>query len=111
VSGPGVQGRGEPADLQVSMRLPVVYCADCRSQVLLTDAIGRPTMPTFRRGESDELVCVFCAGKAADPADLHPLWHLRDMCRGYVAAAGDPVPELASWELLVRLGADLDVTR
>jgi hypothetical protein len=33
------------------------------------------------------------------------------MCRGYVPAAGEPVPELASWELLVRLGADLEVTR
>lgn len=113
MTGPAAAGR-EPAELRTLVAAPLVFCVTCRTQVLLSDAIGRPTSPTFVRvatvGTTDELVCVFCAGRAEQPAELAPLWLCRDRA-GFVPGCAPALPELDTWALLVRLGANLEVTR
>ncbi len=88
----------------VRVQLPVLYCRDCRSQVCLTDADGRRTMPTFRLIGTDDLLCVFCARKQSEPLAVAPLF--ADEAT-WVDGCSPAMTEAETFDFLIRLGAEV----
>jgi hypothetical protein len=88
----------------VRLRLPVVFCHGCHSQVLTTDAIGRWTAPTFLGAVFDArtLLCVHCARRVPDPSVLVPV-HLS--MASWVPGCGEPLSEVECFDFLSELGA------
>lgn len=89
----------------VRLRIPVVFCHGCGSQVLTTDAVGRWTAPTFcveGTGTDVSLWCVHCARKAADPQGLTPV---HPSMASWVPGSGEPLSEVECFDLLSELGA------
>lgn len=90
----------------IRLRLPVLYCVSCRSQVLTTDGLGRWTCPTFRvepigpAGWS--LLCVHCAKRRLDPGVLTPVHP--DMAR-WVPGSDPALSEIECFDFLMDLGA------
>lgn len=85
---------------RVIVRCPVVFCDTCKSQVLLSDGIGRSTMPTFLIVGTRRLVCVFCAQKTEHPETLSPL---RESDAAWFNGAA-VLSEKEFFELLISLG-------
>jgi hypothetical protein len=87
----------------VRLRLPVVFCRDCRGQVLTTDAIGRWTSAAFLVDVAARvLVCVHCASRVPDPSELTPV---HPSMASWVPGCAESLTEVECFDLLSELGA------
>jgi hypothetical protein len=104
-----------PTAAPMRFRIPYLTCGNCGTQVAVTDAAGRVTMPTFI-GVTDDgkvpdraatvlwLMCVFCVAKLPGHARAYvaPLWHSASFAPDGCSPA---LTEETTLRLLLHLGA------